>query len=139
MKNDVKCTRRKENECVYGHIFLALKTSMSIFKWSNKNKQNTAKVCHLYFWSNNSALFEHWNWKSSFKHRGWYVFPGRKGVNLCSILFIFVASFDPLSKNKSQMIIQKCRNFCKQLTLPGRTVQQLPFFKTVRLYTVVRH
>jgi hypothetical protein len=29
----------------------------------------TAKVCHLYFWSNNSALFEHWNWKSSFKHR----------------------------------------------------------------------
>jgi hypothetical protein len=26
----VKCTRRKENECVYGHIFLALKTSMSI-------------------------------------------------------------------------------------------------------------
>jgi hypothetical protein len=30
----------------------------------------------------------------------------------------------------------KCRNFCKQLTLPGRTVQQLPFFKTVRLYTV---
>jgi hypothetical protein len=30
MKNDVKCTRRKENECVYGHIFLALKTSMSI-------------------------------------------------------------------------------------------------------------
>jgi hypothetical protein len=30
MKNDVKCTRRKENECAYGHIFLALKTSMSI-------------------------------------------------------------------------------------------------------------
>ena len=30
MKNDVKCGRRKENECVYGHIFLALKTSMSI-------------------------------------------------------------------------------------------------------------
>ena len=27
--------------------------------------------------------------------------------------------------------------FCKQLTLPGRTVQQLPFFKTVRLYTVI--
>jgi hypothetical protein len=22
MKNDVKCTRRKENECVYGHILL---------------------------------------------------------------------------------------------------------------------
>ena len=30
MKNDVKCTRRKENECAYGQIFLALKTSMSI-------------------------------------------------------------------------------------------------------------
>jgi hypothetical protein len=30
MKNDVKCTHRKENECTYGHIFLALKTSMSI-------------------------------------------------------------------------------------------------------------
>jgi hypothetical protein len=30
MKNDVKCTRREENQCVYGHIFLALKTSMSI-------------------------------------------------------------------------------------------------------------
>ena len=30
MKNDVKCTCRKENECAYGHIFLALKTSMSI-------------------------------------------------------------------------------------------------------------
>ena len=28
------------------------------------------------------------------------------------------------------------RHFCKQLTLPGRTVQQLLFFKTVRLYTV---
>jgi hypothetical protein len=38
------------------------------------------KVCHLHFWSNNSALFEHWNWKSSFKHRGWYVFARRKGV-----------------------------------------------------------
>ena len=56
---------------------------------------------------------------------------------LCSIFFIFVASVDPLSKNKSRIIIQKCRIFCKQLTLPGRTVQQLPFFKTVRLYTVV--
>ena len=56
---------------------------------------------------------------------------------LCSIYFIFVASVDPLSKNKSRIIIQKCRNFCKQLTLPGRTVQQLPFFKTVRLYTVI--
>jgi hypothetical protein len=43
---------------------------------------------------------------------------------------------DPLSKEKSRIIIQKCRNFCKQLTLPGRTVQQLPFFKTVRLSTV---
>jgi hypothetical protein len=30
MKNDVKCTRRKKNECVYSHSFLALKTSMSI-------------------------------------------------------------------------------------------------------------
>ena len=55
---------------------------------------------------------------------------------LCSILFICVASIDPLSKNKSPIIIKKCRNFCKQLTLPGRTVQQLPFFKTVRLCTV---
>ena len=55
---------------------------------------------------------------------------------LCSIFCIFVASVDPLSKNKSRIIIQKYRNFCKQLTLPGRTVQQLPFFKTVRLYTV---
>ena len=58
---------------------------------------------------------------------------------LCSIFFIFVASVDPLSKNKSRIIIQKCRNFCKQLTLPGRTVQQLPFFKTVRLYTVLTY
>ena len=55
---------------------------------------------------------------------------------LCTYFFIFVASLDPLSKNKSRIIIQKCRNFCKQLTLPGRTVQQLPFFKTVWLYTV---
>ena len=55
---------------------------------------------------------------------------------LCTYFFIFVASLDPLSKNKSRIIIQKCRNFCKQLTLSGRTVQQLPFFKTVRLYTV---
>ena len=55
----------------------------------------------------------------------------------CSIFCIFVASVDPLSKNKSRIIIQKYRNFCKQLTLPGRTVQQLPFFKTVRLYTVI--
>jgi hypothetical protein len=28
--------RRKENECVYGHIFLALKTSMSISSDSEK-------------------------------------------------------------------------------------------------------
>ena len=28
-----------------------------------KLRKNTAKVSHLYFWSNNSALFEHWNWK----------------------------------------------------------------------------
>ena len=49
---------------------------------ATKIKKNTAKVCHLYFWSNNSALFEHWNWKSSFKHRGWYVFARRKGVKI---------------------------------------------------------
>ena len=56
-----------------------------LWKWinrSNKNKKNTAKVCHLYFWSNNTALFEHWNWKSSFKHRGWYVFARRKGLKI---------------------------------------------------------
>jgi hypothetical protein len=29
MKNE-ECTRRKQNECVYDNIFLALKTSMSI-------------------------------------------------------------------------------------------------------------
>jgi hypothetical protein len=29
-----------------------------------------------------SALFEHWNWKSSFKHRGWYVFARRKGAKI---------------------------------------------------------
>ena len=49
---------------------------------ATKIKKNTAKLCHLYFWSNNSALFEHWNWKSSFKHRGWYVFARRKGVKI---------------------------------------------------------
>ena len=38
---------------------------------------------------------------------------------LCSIFFILVASVDPLSKNKSRIIIPK-----------------LPFFKTARLYTV---
>jgi hypothetical protein len=53
-----------------------------LINWSNKNKKNTANVCHLHFWSNNSALFEHWNWKSSFKHRGWYVFARRKGVKI---------------------------------------------------------
>ena len=120
--------------------------------WSNKNKKNTAKVCHLYFWSNNSALFEYWNWKSSFKHREWYVFARRKGVKIyffstyslnyvkyvltiwwnindipLQYFFIFVASVEPLSKNKSRIIIPKCR------------VQQLPFFKTVRLYTVLMY
>ena len=34
---------------------------------------------------------------------------------------IFVASVDPLLKNKSRIIIQKCWNFCKQLTLPDQT------------------
>ena len=53
-----------------------------------------------------------------------------------AVIFICVASVDPLSKNKSRIIIQKCWNFCKQLTLPCRTVQQLPFLKTVQLYTV---
>ena len=48
------------------------------------------------------------------------------------------ARLKKISKNKSRIIIQKCRNFCKQLTLPGRTVQQLPFFKTVRLYTGIK-
>jgi hypothetical protein len=33
---DIKATRRKENGCVYGHIFLALKTSMSISSDSEK-------------------------------------------------------------------------------------------------------
>jgi hypothetical protein len=50
MKNDVKCTGRKENECAYGHIFLALKTSMSISR-------------DLFFESGSTeaknALFEH--------------------------------------------------------------------------------
>jgi hypothetical protein len=36
MKNDVKCTHGKENGCAYGHIFLALKTSMSISSESEK-------------------------------------------------------------------------------------------------------
>jgi hypothetical protein len=36
MQNDVKYTRRKENEFAYGHIFLALKTSMSITSDSEK-------------------------------------------------------------------------------------------------------
>ena len=49
---------------------------------ATKIKKSSAKVCHLYFWSNNSALFEHWNWESSFKHRGWYVFARRKGVKI---------------------------------------------------------
>ena len=34
-----------------------------------------------------------------------------------------------LTKDKSRIIIQKCRNFCKQLTLPGRRAQQLRFSK----------
>ena len=53
-----------------------------------------------------------------------------------AVLFlIFVASVDPLSKNKSRIIIQKCWNFCKQLTLPGQTATSS--LKTVRLYTVL--
>jgi hypothetical protein len=47
---------------------------------ATKIKKNTAKVCHLYFWSNNSALFEHWNWKSPFKHMWMVCFRSKKGV-----------------------------------------------------------
>jgi hypothetical protein len=42
-KNDVKCTRRKENECAYGHIFLALKTSMSI----SSDSENIFDIIYL--------------------------------------------------------------------------------------------
>jgi hypothetical protein len=58
---------------------------------------------------------------------------------LCSIFFIFVASVDPLSKNKSRIIIQKCRNFCKQLTLPGwyNNSTTTSVFQNCRLYTVI--
>ena len=56
---------------------------------ATKKKKNIAKVCHLYFWSNNTALFEHWNWKSSFKHRGWYVFTRRKGKHLIFLHLFF--------------------------------------------------
>jgi hypothetical protein len=46
---------------------------------------------------------------------------------------IFAASVDPLSKNKSRIILQKCWNFCKQLTLPGQTATS----KTCRNFGIV--
>ena len=61
-------------------------------KWinrSNENKKNTAKVCHVYFWSNNSALFEHWNWKSTFKHRWMVCFRSKKGSKNLIFLHLF--------------------------------------------------
>jgi hypothetical protein len=57
---------------------------------ATKIKKNTAKVCHLYFWSNNSALFEHWNWKSLFKHRWMVCFRSKKGVKNLFFLHEFL-------------------------------------------------
>jgi hypothetical protein len=57
---------------------------------ATKIKKNTAKVCHLYFWSNNSALFEHWNWKSPFKHRWMVCFRSKKGVKNLFFLHEFL-------------------------------------------------
>ena len=62
--------------------WLSVIYSLKVDQARQQNKKISANVCHLYFWSNNSALFEHWNWKSSFKHRRWYVFARRKGVNI---------------------------------------------------------
>jgi hypothetical protein len=50
MKNDVKCTRRKENECVYGHVFLALKTfgekrAFYIIYWKKRHLFINTKKC----------------------------------------------------------------------------------------------
>ena len=56
---------------------------------STKIQTNTAKVCHLHFWSNNSALFEHWNWNSPFKHRWMVCFRSSKGGNNLIFLHLF--------------------------------------------------
>jgi hypothetical protein len=64
---------------------------------ATKIKINTAKVCHLYFWSNNSALFEHWNWKSPFKHRWMVCFRSKKGVKnlfLNALIFPTTGAFN---------------------------------------------
>jgi hypothetical protein len=87
-KNGSCCTVRPGNvSCLqkFQHFWMIIR---DIFFESGSTEatkikiKNTAKVCHLYFWSNNSALFEHWNWKSPFKHRGWYVFARRRVTNL---------------------------------------------------------
>ena len=60
--------------------WLSVIYSLKVDQPNNKNKTNAAKVCHLYFWLNNSALFEHWNWQSQFKHRWMVCFRSKKGV-----------------------------------------------------------
>ena len=70
-------------------IFCNRSKNWKWINWSNKNKKNAAKVCHLYFWSNNSALFEHWNWKSSFKHRWMVCFRSKKGGKNLIFLHLF--------------------------------------------------
>ena len=57
---------------------------------ATKIKKNTAKVCHIYFLSNNSALFEHWNLKSPFKHRWMVCFRSKKGVKNLFFLHEFL-------------------------------------------------
>jgi hypothetical protein len=104
MKNDVKCTRRKENECVYGQVFFALKTSMSISSDSEKNiwynLKNSWRKNRLLipFFQRNRCLNGDFQFQCSniallFDQKyKWHTFA--------VFFFIFVASVDPLSKNK---------------------------------------
>jgi hypothetical protein len=89
------------------------------------------KNLHLYFWSNNSALFEHWNWKSSFKHRGWYVFARRKGVK--------IAFFSTYSLNYVKYVLTIWWNRHRRFQFKENMTVNALIFLTTGAFNIVLH
>jgi hypothetical protein len=104
--------------------------------------------------NNNLSLFEtfkDWDFeKLNIKFCKYLLGVNKKSTNIAVLselgrypiylkLITQVLSYWHMLENEPSNLLKSAYEeyFCQQLTLPGRTVQQPPFFKTVRLYTVI--
>ena len=135
-KNGSCCTVRPGNvSCLqkFQHIWMIIRDLFfeSGSTEATKIKKNTAKVCHLYFWSNNSALFEHWNWKSPFKHRWIVCFRSKKGVK--------IYFFSTKSLNYVKYFLTIWWNRHRRFQCKENMTVNAPIFFTTGAFNIVLH